>query len=335
MWDTIKKSLDQLAALRQLYPVDGIRIWPLPWDYAQELCHFSYLIKRVRPILLSDFHGIVASPPLREFYLREYYPDSRVIKYRRKADSARAGSSLSKFLGLVDQFADPDQLELAGIYNFLDELERVSRTSSSPGGTLDDLISPFIDSAISELAVLCELQRQLDWHQPRILPNTVSDDDRDAEYIRRTMRMSILDKVEADFYNVGMPLMKMKYPAEKRRTAVAVREMRDAEASLDIFWQTVDEFYRGKTGKVLHDLFADLLSPRQLQRTPEWVEPAPPTPESNEDAEIDSVPFFPLGFDQHSPQATVSPPKTKVKTRGTPVEARENDRYFPESVRGN
>jgi len=145
----------------------------------------------------------------------------------------------------------------------------------------------------------------------------------------------MFDGVEADLHGVGMPVMKMKYPTEKRMTSVTVQKMRDAEVALDTFWRTVDDYYRGKTGKTLHDLFADLLTPRELQRTPEWVEPAPPTAESNDNVEIDSEQFFLIGFDQQSPQATVSPPKTKVKTRGTPVEARENDRYFPESVRGN
>ena len=82
----------------------------------------------------------------------------------------------------------------------------------------------------------------------------------------------IFDKIEAELYDIGIPLMKMKYPAEKRRTAVRVQKMRDAERALDLFWQTVDEHYRGKTGKILHDLLSDLLTPRQLERTPEWVD---------------------------------------------------------------
>ena len=55
MWDTIQKSRDRLEALRQLYPDHDIRITPFPWNYAQEL---SYLIEKIRLILLSDFHGI-------------------------------------------------------------------------------------------------------------------------------------------------------------------------------------------------------------------------------------------------------------------------------------
>ena len=86
MWDTIQKSLNQLATVRQMYSDYGIRIMPLPWEYAQELAHFSYLIKSVRPIVLGDFHGIVASPPLCDYYVRESYPIPNIIKFRQRED---------------------------------------------------------------------------------------------------------------------------------------------------------------------------------------------------------------------------------------------------------
>ena len=278
MWDAIKKSLDRLDSLRQQFNLGhGIRITPLPWDYAQELSHFSYLIQRVRPMLLSDFHGIVASPPLRDYYIREDIDIPNAILCKRRVDPP-VGSFLWHFLYLVGQFQHPEQLELGGIYNFLDEFERVSRNAKSLGAPQDNLISPFIASAISELAVVSELQRQLDWHQPRILPNTLSKEDQEGEYNRRAKFMSIFDRIEMELYDVGMPLMKMKYPAEKRRTAVTVQKMRDAETALDLFWQSVDEHYKGKTGKILHDLLSEILTPRQLQRTPEWVEPPAPPP---------------------------------------------------------
>jgi len=112
MWDTIQKSLHRLAVLRQLYRAYGIRITPLPWEYAQELSHFLFLIERVRPLQLSTFHGIIASPPLRDYYLRVYHPIPNAIVFRRNDDSP-AGSFLSYFLWLVEQFLHPDQLELA------------------------------------------------------------------------------------------------------------------------------------------------------------------------------------------------------------------------------
>ena len=90
-----------------------------------------------------------------------------------------------------------------------------------------------------------------------------------AIYKEQTVLMSKFERVEADFYDVGMPLMEMKYPAEKPQTAVTVEKMRKAESALDTFWLVVDEFYREKTGKTLHELFVDELTPHQLRRTPE------------------------------------------------------------------
>ena len=329
MWDTIQKSLKRLATLGQLHRVEGIRITPLPLDYAEELSHFWYLIKNVRPILLSNFHGIVASPPLRDYYLRVYHENPKAILYRRKDDS-RAGSFLCHFLWLVEQFQQPDQLELSGIYNILDEFERLSRNAPSLGGPSENLISPFIASAISELAVVGELQRQLDWHQPRIFPNIVSEQKLKSEYNKRTTLMSIFDRVEADLYDIGMPLMKMKYPIEKRKTPATVQRMREAESALDTFWQAVDDFYKGKTSKTLHDLCSDLLTPRQLRRTPPWVEPPSLSPSPRETK--DNLDFvlepFSSGFIEPSRQVIVDAlPKTKVKTRGDP--STNKDAYSP------
>jgi hypothetical protein len=120
LWDTIQNSLNRLAIVRQIYPAYGIRIAPLPWEYAQELSHFSYLIKSVRPILLSDFNGIIASPPLRNYYVRENLPNPNIIMVSR-ADDSPVGSFLGYFLWLVQQFQHQEQLELGGIYNILDE----------------------------------------------------------------------------------------------------------------------------------------------------------------------------------------------------------------------
>ena len=146
LWDTIQNSLNRLATVRQTYPAHGIRITPLPWEYAQELSHFLYLIKSVRPILLSDFHGIIASPPLRNYYLRENISNPNIIMASRKDDSP-VGSFLRYFLWLVQQFQHPEQLELGGIYNILDELERVTRNAKSLGGPLDD---PFLHSLLQQ-----------------------------------------------------------------------------------------------------------------------------------------------------------------------------------------
>jgi hypothetical protein len=136
--------------------------------------------------------------------------------------------------------------------------------------------------------------------------------------------MSKFERVEADFYNVGMPLMEMKYPTEKPKTAVTVEKMRKAESALDTFWLAVDEFYREKTGKALHELFAAQLTPHQLRRTPDWVDSSPP-PESTGEIDFFSEPF-PTIFGEPSPRVKIdAPPKAKLKTRGVP--SKIIDRY--------
>jgi hypothetical protein len=335
LWDAVQSSLNRLLKIRQKYPDYGIRIAPLPWDHAEELAHFQYLIKSLRPILISDFHGIMASPPIRNYYLREALPElpqgitlpqGVTAILTRRADDTPGDGFIGYFLWLLEMYANPDQLELVGIYNVLDELERITRNARALGGPSDNLISPFMAAAISELAVIAEIQRQLDWHQPRILTNWVSDHDLKATYTERTVLMSKFERVEADFYDVGWPLMEMKYPVDKPRTAVTVDKMRKAEDALDTFWAAVDEFYRKKDGKPLHELFVDQLTPHELYRTPEWVEPPSPPPEPTvEKVDVFSDPF-PTTFGESSARVEVeAPAREKLKTRGVP--SKTSDRY--------
>jgi hypothetical protein len=175
-------------------------------------------------------------------------------------------------------------------------------------------------ASIAELAVISEVQRQLDWHQPRLLPGVVSAADLESEYNKRAEFISIFDRIEADLYEVGMPLMKMRYPADRRRTAQTVARMREAENALDRFWEAADDYYARKTGKTLHELLSELLTPRQLERTPEWVEPIPPAPSKNEphvDTSTISDQFSTIHFEEPSQKFyNAGPRKMKIKTRG-------------------
>ena len=87
-------------------------------------------------------------------------------------------------------------------------------------------------------------------------------------------RTQLLNKVSIAFEtillaDVGTPLTKFEYPSGKRRTAATIQQMRNAEDALDSFWRFVDEHCRDTVGLRLHELLADVLTPRGLKRTPE------------------------------------------------------------------
>ena len=64
-------------------------------------------------------------------------------------------------------------------------------------------------------------------------------------------------------------------------------------------------------------MFADQLTPRQLRRTPEWVDESAPA-EINSQIDVFSEPF-PASFSEQSlPSKIDATPKAKIKTRGVP-----------------
>lgn len=316
MWDCAQKELAKLFALRESHSCIAPNVL-LPTDYREALCHFSYLVKQMRQIPLSDFTmGIFASPPLRDFYVREPHPDPRVIKFtRRNSNRVRPDEY---FLSLIEHFISENNIKAFGLYNLLDELERVTRkNSNATGRPQNEYISKWVASALSDLAVVSELERQVEWHHPRAM--NMRREVLEAEFQRQTKIMAIFERIEAELYDVGMPLMRFKYPSEKRRTAATTEKMREAEKDLDLFWHTVDSYYEQKTGKPLIQLMSSLTSPRELERTSEWVEPeTQATSQGMVSPDFITNHFSTLDIGESIEGGDIHVPiKVKIKTRGS------------------
>ena len=97
--------------------------------------------------------------------------------------------------------------------------------------------------------------------------------------------------------------------------------MREAESHLDEFWRHIDGHYVKRTGKTMHEICSDLLTPRTLERTPEWIEPvARSIPEKSSPAAVLTNTFSSLSIDDRVAQDDIAAPiKVKVKTRGTAI----------------
>ena len=121
--------------------------------------------------------------------------------------------------------------------------------------------------------------------------------------------------------HVGTPLTKFNYPSDKRQTAATTKKMREAESHLDEFWRHIDGHYVKQTGKTMNEILSDLLTPRTLERTPEWIEPAAPSiPEKSSPAAMLTDTFSTLSMDDRIAQDDiVTPIKVKVKTRGAAI----------------
>ena len=319
MWDLVENELSKLIKLHDPY---GSRVNPnqrMPADYEIALCHFRNLIERMHFAPLITFQGgISSSPPLRKYYTRKQFPDGRmgimpVQPHNRRDDY---------FLWLIERFRIEGQVELYGLSELLDELERLTRSTSVIGGDPQiQFISPWIAKALSGLAVIGELERQLNLHQPPIM-RSLPENELDAEFDRRNALVDAVSKAgrKGGFADAATPLTKFKYPAGKRRTAATTAKRREAERNLDIFWQTVDGHYSRILGKPLHEFLSGILVSRELERTPEWVEPSP-SPRPEKPASTDTITDgFATFFLEDRPRETPQPIKSKIKTRGQATE---------------
>jgi hypothetical protein len=200
--------------------------------------------------------------------------------------------------------------------DLLDELERVTRSNTNGvNRPASEYITAWIAAALSNLAVVSEMGRQLQFHQPRIMFQ-VSDEDKKKLETQKARHDSIFVGFRGlQLVELATPLDKFTYPSEKRRTATSTAKMREAERHLDMFWRHVDEHYLKETGTTLADAIAPFLHPRTLERTPPWVEQVVlPLPKNTVLPEND----FAIGLvdiEQRVAKPEIPAPRIKIKTR--------------------
>jgi hypothetical protein len=155
-----------------------------------------------------------------------------------------------------------------------------------------DLISSWVTSRFSDLALMSEVRRQLGLFQPWCTAwRSKSFIEDDAPYffsmvecVHDFTSCAVLDAADPAFF---------AYPSDKRRTRENVNQMRLAEKRLDKFWATLDNHCEAHTSySVLYllmvringgygwevfllihlkDFFIDWN--RKIHRTKRWVEP--------------------------------------------------------------
>lgn len=320
MWDLARKDLSEFANVRaQCGP--RIRLGTdEPNAYEEALYKFWLAATDMRQQCLQTFHrGTPCSPPLRKYYYRKrnHDPHDSVFYDIQIKDVGM----YNYFLWLLEHLTHEDQIEFCGFSELLDELERTTRSSSQgPGNSHHQPISSWVAACLSDLAVVSELERQLNCHQPRVVPCCDRDDD---ELKQRWMPSfwveGILMEADLELKNAGTPLSKFNYPSAKARTATTVAQLQEAEKYLDIFWKQIDEYFMGRMEQSLHDSVG-IVNPRELERTPKWVEPAPLTTSKESPAVAVSELFTTFTIDEQSSEPQdISPTKAKVKTRGIAI----------------
>lgn len=295
-----------------------------------EYAHFSYLLTQMRIWLLIDLRtGILASPPLRADYTRVPGGSNTTdIRFTRGCLKPR-----DSLLDLIDALTDWTMVSRWGLHNLLDELERVLQSDKKQR----ERISPWVAHILSDLTVIAELERQMSLYQPDLLVKIVdeglTEDLMEREYTKRTLIIiGVVHGFRIMPFTMGSSVLrKCCYPSDKQRTAQRTREMINAETKLDAFWTKIDKHFVAKAGANLHEvtriLFPNAEWARDLQRTPEWSQPALTPIQGRTLREASCEAFSALDLENRT-QITIStdtatPTKAKIKTRRQATDSAE------------
>ena len=323
VWDVAVKHITKLDALRHHYGPSLSPISKLPIDYEEAFLRFKDIVDQgcVGMTRLAT-QGIYASPQLRSHYFGTQQGEDMMI-------ARRNSHRRDYFLWLLEHLGDPVDMEKLGPKVFLDELERVIRSDSATAGIPQKArISAWVSNALSDLAIFAEIEDQVYHHQPNIgVLHTVSAETTKKNFNEDTAELFLfqdqLKELEPKLAAAGLPLGKFDYPSEKRRTASTTDKLRQAELKLDAFWNIVDEHYIRKTGKSIHQILSKALTPRTLERTPEWIEPPKPATIPTSPV-VDDTEFTTLDLAERTQvleKDITIPIKIKLKTRSAATEA--------------
>ncbi|KAI1530130.1 hypothetical protein PtrSN001C_008779 [Pyrenophora tritici-repentis] len=343
MFVTFDEIVRQINNLASLHARHHDRIKPgvnLPPDLSMAFQNLRYLLNAAKVDLVQNLQvGLFPSPPLRQFCIREPQ-DPRTSMMRVMYEPPRNNHAVTRIIPLFDILFKDDQLRLFGLHTVTDEIGRLMETDSS----VNALISPWVASRLSSLAVVSECLHQLHLFKP--WSRKIEDDmEIDDSTPRRNYNLSFQEWIPvlnakfegSQVYRYVDPSDgKFNYPVQRRRNKQNVEIMRKAEANLDLFWKAVDQHYKSRgVGKSQQDLISHLLrSDRAIQRTPEWIEPEKSKPRREEDDYV-YQPFSTVFHDSTKQvtgtfdRASLSDKAPKAKTRSSALPTEETKPGIP------
>ncbi|KAG0651258.1 hypothetical protein D0Z07_1847 [Hyphodiscus hymeniophilus] len=322
VWSITSRQLATLSSMKEKYSAAFSPKKQLPEEYTKAILTFRYTLDQLRmgPISLLKT-GLPASPFFRSFFHREPpVPGSTMVRLVG-SPNLREDHTFWFFSRLWDD----DQLRLLGFPNLMDELEHIIQSDPKEKQKL----SSWVAQIFSGLGVIARARHELDIYLP-----WAAGFENDKVHLEETLKreFSLTFTPMAELYRClkdNIPFAKtgtpkgdtFYYPSDKRRTQQSVESMRRAERNLDVFWETVDDHYRKKAGKSLHDAFRHLSSNEEpLERTPEWIDPIKETPIPGPARESNGLEsrISQFNVDSQGYGANFVPPtqRVKPKTRG-------------------
>ncbi|KAF9880965.1 hypothetical protein CkaCkLH20_01115 [Colletotrichum karsti] len=320
IWASLQDKLSRVADLRdrkyrgKKFENDE----DLPKDYMMALLQLKHHLQMFRPGPISSLKmGWVASPPMRPYWRRVPPPNATTSKIETTSlGNYSDNETVTELMWIIKSLFDDQQLFLAGLPTLLDELDRVMRKDTAAS----QMVSGWVAGQISDLSVLSECERQLDLFQPWAatfeteMVSFKEELERDFhETIRRLVPINDLT-VSLNMARLGRPdADKFKYPVEKKRNRDNVEAMRNAEEILDVVWSNITRDLEKRDG--VSSRIRNLLH-RNIERTPEWVEPVKEKAlPASTDASL-AAPFGGPAMQDAPKEKPATQPKAKKKTKG-------------------
>ncbi|UKZ74935.1 hypothetical protein TrVFT333_002605 [Trichoderma virens FT-333] len=350
LFSELHSQANKLQALQKKYESDISPLRDLPEEYLDALLKFRYYLEQIAKGPLNQLkEAVVASPPMRGFYVRDVPESATSSKMRIVSKPGMKKDKIAESLTWLLQtlWEDGYDLFLCRLPTVVDELERLLKAEQKAR----DLVSPYIAGLIGELSILAECLRQVDIYQPWAngFENAMVDKEKGikARFAERTATMgrvmeALRDQNLLKVCSFGDPSdKKFDYPIGKRRNKENVDKLRAAEVHLDLFWSKIDELILTKVGRMDGTALGRLLSqPRLLQRTPEWVDTASQKDEKPKKKSVigSNDPTKQFSFSEPEPSSlrkevlAAGAPKAKVKSRGTPNSLMMNSMNVTEPI---
>lgn len=285
-WDHVAKSMARLHNLSSKY-ADVITVHAdLPAELFSEIADIRYFLERVSVDVITMVKTYFpASPPLRGYFFRANSEGIAFHVIPRLYTRGYQNARLRHLLALIDLFGDKGFRDYFTLHIIMDEMENFMQSDAESKA----LVSTFMASMISQLAIIAECLHQLHCFQPWAckVENTIKL--QRMEFSRRydgflrfwsyiDLARPSFDRPEhAELCEMASPRDgKFDYPVDKRSTRVNVNKMRSAEAALDKLWGATNAHWLRMAGCTPIGLIRETIGKRALYRTPAWVEPPNP-----------------------------------------------------------
>lgn len=230
------------------------------------------LVRQMRESSLGDLaFGFPGSPPIRSDYERQ--TDDDFVRIQDLVTKRKHNDSVWHVRVLFCTLLSKEQRDKHGLGNIVGEIQRML----DEGGVDSDGITSWVASRFSDLAMITEIEHQLDLFQPwSTMWRHPANPSRTFEPIEAIVQMHnafvhSLEHVEFPDINPA----NFVYPSDKRSTKETVERMRLSEKNLDDLWLKIDESCAVSAGSTTLNLYRTCFAEkrRHLHRTRAWVEP--------------------------------------------------------------